>query len=187
MTIEMIDQASEYDRQLEYAVEQIAIPHDGLFTQAFMSDEKLELLAEILMEHCDELKIASNFKITYLWKRKGGKSNETITLGKCIKLAGLVEYFGKADFVIWLSADHCYRIHTEYLSKRRQQDINLAALMYHELRHVSKDENDQRATRGHEFEGFASEIERFGIWRDGMRPIAKAFQESLFPEEEAAQ
>lgn len=84
---------------------------------------------------------------------------------------------GKSDFVIWLGADNC----------RQRQDLNFAALMYHELRHIDKDDKDQAVTQGHEFEGFASEVERFGIWRPSMKPIAKAFQESLFPEEVATQ
>lgn len=183
------DTRSEFDRQREHAVERIVIPPDGSFSQDYMLDERLELLAEILIEHCDELKFIGklDFKVIYLWKRAGGASSGRSILGKCIKLSGLVKYFGEADYVIWLAADHCHQIHSDFLTKRRGQDLNFAALMYHELRHVDKDDKDQPATQGHEFEGFANEIERFGIWREDMKPIAAAFQQSLFPEEAVTQ
>jgi hypothetical protein len=154
----------------------IKAPKDDGFIGDYMADERLSSLAAVLIENCDELSVGcTEFRIEYLWKRTGGKSSGMVTLGKCNKLSGLAKYFGKTDFVIWLAADHC----------RDRDGINFAALMFHELMHIDQDEKGQPATRAHEFEGFSAEVARFGIWRESMRPIARAFQESLFPEEQS--
>ena len=160
---------------LDKVAARIKPPKDDGFVGDYMADENLTSLAAVLIENCDELSAGcEEFRIEYLWKRTGGKSSGMAPLGKCNKLSGLTKYFGKTDFVIWLAADHC----------RDREGINFAALMFHELMHVDQDEKGQPATRAHEFEGFSSEVNRFGIWRESMRPIAKAFQESLFPEEQ---
>ncbi len=166
---------SEYEAARDKALKAIVVPKDDEFSRDFIEDPKLQILADVLIEHCDEVEAAGEFKIAYAWKRGGGKSSGMATLGKCIKLSGLTLYFGKVDFVIWLAADHC----------RDRAGINLAALMFHELLHVDRDENGNPSTRSHEFEGFAAEIERFGIWRESIRPIATAFKESPFPEEQS--
>jgi hypothetical protein len=157
----------------------IKVPDDDAFLQDYILDDKLQALAAALIESCEELNFIDelDFTLIYLWKRQGGKSSGQDVLGKCVKLSGLVKYFGKADFVIWLGGDTC----------RTRPDTNFAALMYHELCHVDKDDKDQPATQGHEFEGFAGEVMRFGIWRESMKPIATAFQHSLFPEEVVTQ
>lgn len=166
---------SEYESARDKALKAIVVPRDDDFGRDYSEDPKLEALAAVLIEHCPEVEAANDFKIVYAWKRGGGKSAGMAVLGKCVKLSGLALYFGSADFVIWLAADHC----------RDRAGINLAALMFHELLHVDRDENGLPSTRGHEFEGFAAEIERFGIWRESIRSIATAFKESPFPEEQA--
>lgn len=165
----------DYENARDNAAKAIKAPDDNQFHQDYIADPKLAKLARVLIENCDELSPGcEEFRIEYLWKRTGGKSSGSVTLGKCNKISGLTLYFGKVDFVIWLAADHC----------RDREGINFSALMFHELLHVDQDENGQPALRAHEFEGFSAEIERFGIWRESMRPIAKAFQESLFPDEQ---
>jgi hypothetical protein len=67
---------------------------------------------------------------------------------------------------------------------RDRPDLNFAGTMFHELMHVDKDENDLPVCRPPEWEGFSAEVERFGIWRPSMQSIAKAFQDSLLPEEQ---
>lgn len=176
-----------YEQARDAAIAAIAIPHDDSFTLDFLADERIGELGSVLIEHCEELGFIQEFSVAYLWKRTGGKSKDRVTLGKCIKTAGLVHFFGRTDYVIWLAADHSLRIHNDFLNKQRAQDLNLAALVYHELLHIDRDENGSPSTKGHEFEGFASEIERFGIWRDDMRQIATAFQASLFPEDAVSQ
>jgi hypothetical protein len=165
-----------YERDVDKAVKAIKIPDDDSFGQDYIDDPKLEKLARVLIENCEELCAGARdeLAIKFLWKRTGGKSSGMATLGKCARLSGLVKFFGEVDFVIWLAADHC----------RDRDGINLAALMFHELMHVDQDDKGQPAIRAHEFEGFSAEIDRFGLWRESMRPIAAAFQKSLFPEEQ---
>lgn len=155
---------------------EIRAPADDSFVGDYIADPKLADLAQVLIQNCEELSAGcEEFRIEYLWKRKGGKSSGSITWGMCIKLSGLAKYFGKVDFVIWLAADH-YR--------DAGANANPAARIFHELMHVDQDENGQPATRPHELEGFSAEVERFGIWRPSMNAIAKAFRESLLPEEQ---
>ena len=169
--------SAQYDRSRDKAAGEIKAPADDAFVGDYIADPKLGELAQVLIENCQELSPAcEEFRIQYLWKRKGGKSRGSVTLGMCIKLSGLAKYFGKVDFVIWLAADHC----------RERPGLNFAGTMFHELMHVDKDENDLPVTRPHEWEGFSAEVERFGIWRPSMQPIARAFQESLLPEEQNA-
>jgi hypothetical protein len=166
---------SEYESARDKALKAITVPKDDEFSQDYVEGPAPQILADVLIEHCDEVEAAGEFKIKFAWKRTGGKSTGMATLGKCVKLSGLTLYFGKVDFVVWLAADHC----------RDRAGINLAALMFHELLHIDQDENGLPTSRGHEFEGFSAEIERFGIWRESIRPIATAFKESPFPEEQA--
>lgn len=163
----------DYEHARKLAVEAIEIPADDTFLLDFTADDRLMELATVLIHNCEELKFIEEFTVTYLWKRKGGKSKNSLTLGKCIKTAGLVHYFARTDFVIWVAADHLIT------AFHRKRPVQIDALMYHELRHIDRDDNGQAASQGHEFEGFASEIERFGIWREDMKPIACAFQEQL--------
>lgn len=162
------------DQLRDKAAAAIEAPADDEFLLDFMLDAKLEKLAEIEIEMYEEFSFIAElgFKVIYLWKRTGGKSSGMAVLGKCVRLTGLVKHFAKADFVIWFGADH-----------NRGGETDFAALMYHELCHIDRDEKDQPSSQGHEFEGFAREVMRFGIWRKSMRPIAVAFQHSSLPEE----
>ena|SRR5436190_916358 len=169
--------SESYEQSRDQAAGAIKAPDDDAFAGDYIDDPKLGDLAQVLIENCEELSAGcEEFRIKYLWKRKGGKSRGSVTLGMCIKLSGLAKYFGKVDFVIWLAADHC----------RERPDLNFAGTMFHELMHVDKDENDLPVCRPHEWEGFTAEVERFGIWRPSMKSIARAFQESLLPEEQNA-
>jgi hypothetical protein len=143
----------------------IKVPDDDAFLHEFILDDKLAKLAEVLIEECDELDFINElgFTVIYLWKQKGGNSGGSDILGKCTKLSGLAKYFGKADFVIWLGSDNC----------RNREGLNFAALMYHELRHVDKDDKDKPKTQGHEFEGFANEgraVRNLARGREADRP-----------------
>lgn len=170
---------SDYDHARKTAVDAIVIPLEDTFLQDYQQDDRLMELATVLIHHCEELRFIEDFSVTYLWKRTGGKSKGRMTLGTCTKTAGLVHFFCRTDYVIWVAADHLQYLHV------RARAVNIAALMYHELRHIAQTEKGEPAIQGHEFEGFASEIDRFGIWRDDMRPIACAFQESLFSFQDA--
>ena len=110
----------------------------------------------------------------WIWKATGGKKGGQSTLGKCVVASGLVEFFGGCDWIIWLGADNC-RL-AEF------GDYQIEALLYHELLHcelAEKGDTEIPAVRGHDFEGFGREIERYGFWRDSMERAKQAVQGRL--------
>lgn len=108
----------------------------------------------------------------YLWKASGGKSAGKLVLGKCVKSAGLVTYFGAADWVIWLSADHA-----RDLGLSRWQ---VEAACMHELLHAGEDlQTCEPSVYPHDAEMFRAEIEQYGLWKSDLRFVAPGFQGAL--------
>ena len=148
---------------------------------AFMSSEwveseALEELARDLVAKWPELRFLDGFDIRVLWKENGGDSRGRLTLGKCTKPSGLARYFALCDWVIWLAADHCRQM--EFT------DEQIEALLYHELKHcvlVGKD--SKPGVRGHDYEVFADELNRYGFWNDGREALKRVVQGRLKFEE----
>lgn len=120
--------------------------------------------------------------IKYLWKKEGGKSKGKTTVGKCIALSGPAKFFsGNYEFMIWLAADW----HAE------ESDRAIDATLFHELLHIKLyvdpkgEKPPELKLRGHDFEGFAREIDVFGLSTPDARTIAKSFhrQKPLFADE----
>lgn len=84
-------------------------------------------------------------KIVYLWKYKGGGKR-----GQCVKASGLVSFWSKAAFIIWLNAEHA--------ADNQMTCLQIEALLYHELRFADVDDNGKPCTRKTDFEGFADEL-----------------------------
>ncbi len=105
-------------------------------------------------------------EIDYFWKRKGGESNGRRILGKCVKVTGALKYYSQKDFLIWLAADHCFRLDL----------YQLTAVTFHELLHAHY-MNDAEL-RGHDLEVFGREIEVFGDWKSDIAMIRKAYKNS---------
>jgi hypothetical protein len=111
--------------------------------------------------------------ILYLWKAKGGESGGRETWGKCIRPTGLASFFATegvaagdpVDYFIWVAADH--------LREARANRRTVCALIFHELKHTQMGEKGYVVV-GHEFEGFAREIEEFGMWQHSIKRIAEA-------------
>lgn len=138
----------------------------------FQESSELAELAEELIERYGELGHLRDYRVRVLWKAEGGGTGGNDTLGKCIKPGGPARYFALCDWVIWLAADHC--------RERRFDDRQVEALLYHELKHcvlVGKD--SKPGTRGHDFEVFGDEIERYGFWNTGRQALAKVVQGRL--------
>jgi hypothetical protein len=171
---------SEYLRVLETA-EQFPIPSKQDFgNQQFLSAPDLKLIGDMLIDKYDDFAHLHNLKanIVYLWKEKGGDSGGRPVLGKCVRPSGLTDYFAcaaetagegltdKVDFVIWAAADHLRNNMANYRT--------ICALVFHELKHTSYDDKGNFTVQGHEFEGFAREIEEFGLWKTDIKIIAEA-------------
>jgi hypothetical protein len=154
---------------------EIRAPSDAQFGESdFINGDRLEPLAQWLLERSPELAPVETFNVQFLWKRKASKSNATLTAGKCIKTSGPLKLYSGADFVIWLAAD-VFGAVTPHV---------LAAALYHELSHISEaegaDDTIRPAVRNHEWEGFVSEIQRFGLWRGELERVSEAVTQLRF-------
>lgn len=158
------------------ASEEFAIPPKTKFEgKDFIAAPELKKIGDKLIEHFDDdFGFLDGANILYLWKEKGGESGGMATLGKCIKPSGLAGYFAaeaddadRVHYIVWAAADH--------LRLNKATVRTVYALIFHELMHT--DTNEGKLTvRGHEFEGFAREIEEFGFWRQSITNIAGAVE-----------
>lgn len=135
----------------------------------FLEAPELERLAlEIIGRHKRFRHLAREFTVVYLWKSAGGMSNGSDTLGKCTKPSGLLKHFSETHFVIWLAADH---IRARLLSPNQIEGI-----LYHELCHADQNDKGEPVIIGHDWAGFASEIEEYGFYLADVRRISQAVQ-----------
>ena len=127
-----------------------------------------------LIATCHELAHLHTARITYLWKREGGKSGGKLTLGKCKAVSGLERYWSESDFVIWLAADHAQTFNLD----QRQ----IEALIFHELMHADIDDETARPkVRPHDVEAFVPEIERYGLWTSDLKDAGDAMRQAALP------
>lgn len=158
----------------------------------FLAAPELKKVGEFLIEkYSSDFNHLDDANIVYLWKESGGASGGMAVLGKCIRPTGLAEYFAnesdgglaeKVDYIIWAAADH--------LRENAASVRTVHALIFHELCHTHWDDGDL-VVKSHEFEGFAREIEEFGMWTTAIKKIAEAcetvkdVQQGLFTNIEA--
>lgn len=131
-----------------------------------------EIAGALLGRHGDRFGALRDLEISYLWKREGGKAGGKPTLGACVKTSGLALYFGRADFVIWLAADHCQ---AAGLSAWQYE-----ALVYHQLAHAGVDKKGKPTLYPHDFEGFRAELDQYGAWSQDLELMARYTQPALF-------
>lgn len=157
------------------------VPGDAQFKDDddFLESEALAQIGEALIDHWPELRFLQDAEIAYRWKRKGGKSGGRLTLGKCQKTSGALKHFAGVDFLVWIAADHA---RTYGLT-----NFQLEALVYHELKHASfeEDEDENSPTygtvkftiRGHDDELFWDELRRYGAWKPELERTGEAYEQ----------
>ena len=122
------------------------------------SDEVISVAGE-LIESCEELAIAREARIKFLFVR--GKWSKW---GECAKATGKWRHLTGFDYVI--------SIHKEAWESF---DIKQKkALMHHELCHIMRTPKGKWAIANHDVEEFFSTVERFGPWRDELSFFQKA-------------
>lgn len=147
---------------------------DGL-PREYAEGGDIREIAEALIEACSELHDLGGLDIRYLWRKKGRKKGSKVVFGTCQKLSGLARYgLGGGEFLVILDAENC-----ELYGLSAWQ---LEALIYHELNHIQPPDPDDPASQyelvGHDFEGFSSELKRYGLWHRDARRIAPAFEQA---------
>lgn len=130
----------------------------------------LEAIANALLrDETPELTGARLARVRYLWRREGGSSHGRRRLGRCQRASGLLQYWADCDFIIWLAADH--------LRECNATAYQVESLVYHELLHISTDETGRPSVRGHDWEGFVTEILRYGLCWPDVRRVGEAVQQ----------
>jgi hypothetical protein len=129
----------------------------------FIEADDLERIGRALIDKLPEFEdLRDGWRIAFRWKAAGGATGGKLTLGKCVKAAGLVKHFGAADHV----------------RLARLTRWGVEALVYHELCHCEIAVNENGATpkvRAHDFEGFRTEVARYGLWQADLQLAAPAF------------
>lgn len=154
------------------------VPDDEEFDDnpsGFLLAPGVEAIANDLIGRYEELRHLEKAEFVYVWKRKGGKVKGKLRFGSCQHPTGFLAFFGRADFVVAISADHC--------RDAALSGAQLEALVYHELCHAGWEIDDEGemawATVGHDWEGFRGEIERFGLWEPDLERLGETFKQTV--------
>ena len=143
---------------------------------AYVEAPDLVGLSDELRGSYDELADTELADVGFLWKGRGGRSKGTLKLGAATKPSGLLAHYCHHQFVIWLAADHMRGFkHLERGSGEMTVGAtwgDVSALLYHELRHVGFDEDEQPLIQPHDVETFAGEMLNFGAWWGDLRAFA---------------
>jgi len=172
--IDAAEKLNDFDTQNRVSI-MFAIPDKSDFDAEFLDAPELKKIGEFLIEkYPNDFGHLEQANVIYLWKEKGGESGGRATLGKCIRPTGLAKFFAckadseiteKVDYFVWAAADH--------LRDNRANHRTICALIFHELKHTSV-QDGKFVVVDHEFEGFAREIEEFGMWQSSIKRIAEA-------------
>jgi len=145
----------------------------------YMLAPGLEALAERLIERHDCFEHLRDVDIVYLWRAKGGASGGKAVLGKCQKPGGLLAFFAKYEFAIWLAADAA----VAYDLSARQ----IESALFHELKHCGYvvPSNDDEPLRyvvvGHDVTAFNDEVREYGLWMDDLRMFGETIEQLALP------
>lgn len=133
-----------------------------------VDNDVVELCQELVRLHHPDLLECS---IGLIFRSEAPRSGNKQTWGAARKVSAQEYHFTKTDFVIWLAHDVWYGVLTETQQR---------ALLDHELCHCEFNVDSRTAkTRGHDLEEFACIVERYGIWRQDIEPMAQAIQAHL--------
>lgn len=150
------------------------IPAEETFTandeSDFIFDAKLQKVGEHLIKKLPEFVHLRDYRVMFAWKRRGGATRGEPTYGNVVRGNSLLRMLGNTDFVVWLAADHCREI--EFTTQVRE------ALIYHQLAHTAADEYGKPFIQGHDFEGFETEIERYGLWSLNLKRAGEVFKQT---------
>jgi len=139
----------------------------------FCRAPEVEDLAERLIYHYPEFVHLRGLRIAYLWRRKKQAKAGKLVLGTCSSLSGIPQAFLEADWAVTIGAESC--------REAKLTAYQLEALVYHELCHIAPpDEDDPESVPslvGHDFEGFADELRRYGLWDETLTQAADAFDD----------
>jgi hypothetical protein len=121
---------------------------------------------KLIKAYPDDFGDIKSAEIDYFWKRKGGTHGGRDVLGKLQKPTGILEFYSKRNFIMFLGADNCMLLN----------HFQITALVFHELKHAGWDPEKGYEVLSHDFEGFEREVEIFGHWKNDIKRMARAFK-----------
>lgn len=149
----------------------VAIPSDEAFAgRSYLAAPVLQRIGMDLIERKPRFSHLHGMRIEFLWKRKGVRKSGTAQRGFCRLAGDLIGYYAEVDFIIGLAADVC---RDERLSAQQ-----IEAALHHELMHAgAHDETNTPMLWPHDFEGFALEVEDYGMWTTDLQTAAQSFRQ----------
>lgn len=152
----------------------IVIPDEEDFgTKDFKDAEELDAICRELIQNKEAFAHLSHISITCLWKAEGGKSKNKPTLGKVVKVSGLLSFYTDSEYVIWLAADHNRTWSTDGTGLMPR--LTIEAEIFHELKHLGYDPKEGEVIMvDHDAEMFFDELSTYGMWRHSLKAAGEA-------------
>lgn len=132
-----------------------------------VGDEVLDLAQELMRNHYED---ALGAKIAFLFRSRGAKSGNRITLGTCIRIPEILKTICEYDYIIWLAHD----VWVKYDEKQK------SALLLHEISHIKLNWDDEGTPsygiRRHDTEEFHHVVKLYGCWKHDLEDFANALE-----------
>lgn len=181
---------ADYQRQLENGQAEpeqereaspFLVPADAAFNGRLYRDApELANIGETLIERHGFFAELSACDVRYFWRRSTGVSKGRVKIGYLKRASDLLGHYSGADFILWLSATTA--------RDGKFTDRQVEAAVFHQLCHLSTDDEGNYIKLSHDFEGFAREITSYGTWTSDLRAGGRAFvaasQMGLFDEDD---
>lgn len=141
------------------------------FEAAYLFADSLRAMAEKLIgQHGVKFSHLTPLKVDYLWRRKGGKRRGKPNLSDCGRPSGMLAFYSKADFVVWIAANH-----VRELGLSPQQ---VEARLFRELLRCGVDADTQEPmVYPFDFEGFGAELAHYGAYSADLYRLVETAQE----------
>lgn len=157
-----------------------AVPEDAAFGgQLYREAPDLERIGADLLERHGFFSEVASCDVRYFWRRRTGVSKGRVKIGFLKRASDLLGHFSGADYILWLSATTA--------RDGKFTDRQVEAAVFHQLCHLSTDDDGNFIKVSHDFEGFASELTAYGAWTTDLAAGGRAFlaaqQLGLFDED----
>jgi hypothetical protein len=145
------------------------VPEDKEFEEIefdFLKSDDIAEVANLLIR--SKMQHLGPVRIEYFWKQKGGSKGGNRIVGTCKRPSGILKHYCPSEIIIWLAADHVREL--------KLTRFQVEAAVYHELNHIEYGP-EGLTLRGHDFEGFGTEIQEYGTWTTSLKIAEAAVQE----------
>lgn len=132
--------------------------------QPFISAIDLGHIGRALIEMYPELELLNMVGWEFLWQQTGSTAGGMKQWGHAKKADDLLRWYaGGIKWTFWLAAD-AFRLLGASVAQ-------IEAAVWHELLHAGVNKRGKPTNRPHDFEGFTSEVQRYGLWTGGLRRL----------------